>query len=678
MKKQTIIIALIAVILGAVPAWAGDTLYVDLDGIDTAFPDLTDAQRQELKDLIVADIQANFNVAGVDITVTTDPTADADRTVHINDDMGTHTRSDGSTGHHYGEWTHGSDEANVHLDNFTDRHGDDYKDDAGNWDLDKLRKGIGRTAAHEIAHSYSVGHNDDGDSPTKMTEGGLVSSETRANTEWIFDDHTADVMNENLGKDPCETTTDYDEEYIEPVFTWPPLFPNPDWDPSDPDSDPFNDLDEYGNFDARLFIEGMLVEAFDLGWYGRDTDNGLEDGNPDFDFIYKASMAEPTPPEFLTFFEDAHATTQFVLRGRMGTEWEGIWFPMCEAELIPSDFVVTPEGEDIFRMLAIMWDIDGDGTSDIAVMLDSNMLYPWGAEFNGWRINRVWPCLGDLDHDYDIDLSDLAQLLSNYGTEYGAVFEDGDLDGDRDVDLSDLAALLAVYGTTCFPDPYCVPPGDDCWYTQFGAARADFVDDPIPADFFEPGSDPFDGVIALAGETEFIDTVLERLGEMCFEPPDPSTAEVPIQLVELNLVSTEPITVMIMGEPVLWDVLVDLSAYPVDPGVLSATKTHENGGTFTAEFFAQLIYTFIRVDPPHDVCIWDTGMLGIPPLLMQTVGESPWSTDEMYEVCTFDGYAAGVTEVVPGEPCCVEVCFTSVGTTQFWQCVRPPNCPECP
>jgi hypothetical protein len=58
-------------------------------------------------------------------------------------------------------------------------------------------------------------------------------------------------------------------------------------------------------------------------------------------------------------------------------------------------------------------------------------------------------CFGDLDGDDDIDLSDLATLLANYGTTSGAAYEDGDLDGDGDVDLSDLAALLAVYGTTC-------------------------------------------------------------------------------------------------------------------------------------------------------------------------------------------------------------------------------------
>ncbi len=59
------------------------------------------------------------------------------------------------------------------------------------------------------------------------------------------------------------------------------------------------------------------------------------------------------------------------------------------------------------------------------------------------------PCPGDLDGDLDVDLSDLSQLLGNYGMTGGAQYEDGDLDGDGDVDLGDLSALLAVYGTTC-------------------------------------------------------------------------------------------------------------------------------------------------------------------------------------------------------------------------------------
>ena len=64
-------------------------------------------------------------------------------------------------------------------------------------------------------------------------------------------------------------------------------------------------------------------------------------------------------------------------------------------------------------------------------------------------VNEGQDCPGDLDGDGDVDLTDLSQLLANYGMLSGADPEDGDLDGDGDVDLTDLSALLAVYGTDC-------------------------------------------------------------------------------------------------------------------------------------------------------------------------------------------------------------------------------------
>lgn len=58
-------------------------------------------------------------------------------------------------------------------------------------------------------------------------------------------------------------------------------------------------------------------------------------------------------------------------------------------------------------------------------------------------------CQGDLDDNGVINLTDLAQLLANYGVTSGAVYEDGDLDHDGDVDLIDLAGLLSRYGVSC-------------------------------------------------------------------------------------------------------------------------------------------------------------------------------------------------------------------------------------
>ena len=86
-------------------------------------------------------------------------------------------------------------------------------------------------------------------------------------------------------------------------------------------------------------------------------------------------------------------------------------------------------------------DNNGDGIGDISYNIsgDSNqdhypLIYPWTG------------ILGDLDGDGDVDLSDLAQLIANYGTQSGVTYWMGDLDGDEDADLSDLALLLAQYG----------------------------------------------------------------------------------------------------------------------------------------------------------------------------------------------------------------------------------------
>lgn len=118
-------------------------------------------------------------------------------------------------------------------------------------------------------------------------------------------------------------------------------------------------------------------------------------------------------------------------------------------------------------------DIDDDGlveliaTSTARGSLDEGGVYVWDLDAPHNPSAADWPmfqhdlqrtgryaspaeCPGDLDHDGDVDLADLADLLGNYGEISGMTYEDGDLDGDGDVDLADLAALLQNYGVVCW------------------------------------------------------------------------------------------------------------------------------------------------------------------------------------------------------------------------------------
>lgn len=57
------------------------------------------------------------------------------------------------------------------------------------------------------------------------------------------------------------------------------------------------------------------------------------------------------------------------------------------------------------------------------------------------------PCLGDLDNNGNVDIADLAILLSQFGSSGSGLA--GDIDNNNTVDIADLALLLSVFGTPC-------------------------------------------------------------------------------------------------------------------------------------------------------------------------------------------------------------------------------------
>jgi len=145
--------------------------------------------------------------------------------------------------------------------------------------------------------------------------------------------------------------------------------------------------------------------------------------------------------------------------------------------------------------------------------------------------------------------------------------------------------------------------GQDCYKVRCtenpqDSSFIDFSQNPIPPDFFGPGSDPFDGVIRLVGNPNphVIDV---RVRRCC--SPSPIIGEevvIPIEIVALNLTGGPPVIPVTYNGGIdpceLWRVSVGLSQQP-STGTMAVTTTHPNGGTFTAEFQVWPVITFTEV-----------------------------------------------------------------------------------
>jgi hypothetical protein len=204
-----------------------------------------------------------------------------------------------------------------------------------------------------------------------------------------------------------------------------------------------------------------------------------------------------------------------------------------------------------------------------------------------------------------------------------------------------------------------VPPGQDCWHTECGQTLYNFSETPLPCGFFEPGSEPFDGLVYLGGSSpDGIDTRMNRLDEMTFGPEYPTTAVTFLEVGELHLMGCAPIEVRYCnGTPAqLWEVEVTLSSAvpPPPPGVMTVTRTHPNGGLFSSQFLVQPVFTFRKVADPNEIRILDTGAEGIPPVLLDGVSDAPWvhtATINVGAVCGVN-FVPGVQEGgVPGRSC---------------------------
>lgn len=150
--------------------------------------------------------------------------------------------------------------------------------------------------------------------------------------------------------------------------------------------------------------------------------------------------------------------------------------------------------------------------------------------------------------------------------------------------------------------PRDLPAGFDLFETDpqqthfiFGGATS------IPAGFFGPGSQPWDGSVKFCGQPLVTfgghdvgdaDTVIQRLGGLTLPGPG-SSATVPIELVSLSLVSCEPITIQVGNTTEQWDVKMGLSPRGKSQGSMTVRQTSANGGTFDSQLSVQPILTFV-------------------------------------------------------------------------------------
>ena len=182
--------------------------------------------------------------------------------------------------------------------------------------------------------------------------------------------------------------------------------------------------------------------------------------------------------------------------------------------------------------------------------------------------------------------------------------------------------LLPLSASSALADD--VLAGLDLFETDPGTTFQDFLSTPVPADFFGPGSDPFDGIIQLEGnpggftlcpndDLSRVDTIVQRLSTASL-PLIGDTDVIDTEIVALSLKSVAPITVTWNGgqNPELWDVDVELSALAQPSGSMTIRHLDANGGTFDSDLPVLPKVTFTLVSNPLDIRVLDFGLEATP------------------------------------------------------------------
>ncbi len=260
---------------------------------------------------------------------------------------------------------------------------------------------------------------------------------------------------------------------------------------------------------------------------------------------------------------------------------------------------------------------------DISNVIDLPLVDVYGAQDMPW-----WSVAPDLDCP-----TCTGQFFAVYDNRPYARLFSAPVFFDQEVSLACSAA----------PDaPEDVLPGIDLLETeapsawQFGNGFP-----PIPVDFFNPGSEPFEWWPPLGGKAFGVspvcpgdlgntDTIIERLATSHVDAIG-AVDRVPIEMVQLSLSSTAPLDI---GGGELWNVDLTLSPVARSTGIMTITRTHADGGVFDAEMFVVPQFTFTRTDT-LETAVLDGAAAGMGSYLRVT--DVPWiddSTGLLWPACS--------------------------------------------
>lgn len=167
-----------------------------------------------------------------------------------------------------------------------------------------------------------------------------------------------------------------------------------------------------------------------------------------------------------------------------------------------------------------------------------------------------------------------------------------------------------------------VDPGYDFFTSSPSGTLHDFSGIPVPPSFFDPGSDPFQGIVFFAGaptgaypfcpldDLFNVDTIIRR-PDAASVIPIPSQDQIPIEIVQLSLVSVSPIVVTYGGvNPEPWTVRMDLSPSVAQfSGTEWIYRTSDDGGLF--DTYLPIVPRFIfQRQSDNAIRVLDFGITG--------------------------------------------------------------------